>query len=333
MADKRKKIIVIGGGTGIGPVLEGLRAQGATLVAIVPSTDRGGSSRTMLDENLTVLPPGDAAKALIAMSDAHDALSELLKFRFKKDSMLKGHSISNILAAAAEDIAGDSNGSWDFLRDVFQVEGTVRQSTLSRNTELCIKRKGGTITIGEDLIDEQRDPNAPEIVDVFLDPTAHINPALIDEFTSADGIVFAPGSWTTSVRANLAVEGFVDAICSSKATIILVSNLVNEAGHTTGWTAHRYAEELNRLITPCRLDVLLANSGIPSQEVMERYEAEGGDFTQLGDKPSKPTYRTVDANLMSDEIVERQSGDIVKHRSLIRHDADKVARRIMLALE
>lgn len=86
MADRPKKIIVIGGGTGIGPVLEGLRAQGAKLTAIVPSTDRGGSSRAMLDEHLTVLPPGDAAKALIAMSDAHDALLKLLKFRFASDS-------------------------------------------------------------------------------------------------------------------------------------------------------------------------------------------------------------------------------------------------------
>ena len=333
MAEKRRKIIVVGGGTGIGPVLEGLRSQGAELIAVVPSTDRGGSSRTMLDEKLTVLPPGDTAKALIAMSDAHDALLKLLKFRFDGDSKLKGDSISNILAAAAEAIAGDSNGSWDFLRDVFRIEGTVRQSSLSRNTELCIKRKNGVITVGEDKIDEQRNPDAPDIVDVFLDPPTKLNPSLRDEFASADAIVFAPGSWTTSVRANLAVDGFVEAIGSSPARILLVSNLVNEAGHTTGWTAHRYATELNQLIAPRRLDVLIANNGTPSAEVMQRYQTEGGDLTELGQEPADPSYEMVAANLMSDETVERQAGDTVKHRSLIRHDADKVARRIMLALE
>jgi hypothetical protein len=79
--------------------------------------------------------------------------------------------------------------------------------------------------------------------------------------------------------------------------------------------------------------VLIANNAVPSNELVQRYEAEGGDLTALGEALLHPTYETIAADLMSPETVERQAGDPVKHRSLIRHDADKVGRRIMLALE
>src|SRR3989344_1166954 len=52
-----KRIVVIGGGTGIFPVLTGLRSAGHHLSAVVTMADDGGSSG-VLREEFGILPPG-----------------------------------------------------------------------------------------------------------------------------------------------------------------------------------------------------------------------------------------------------------------------------------
>lgn len=333
MAIQPKKIVVFGGGTGIGPVLEGLKDQGAELVAVVPPTDRGGSSRYMYDHNLTLLPPGDAFKAMVAMSDLSEEHKLLLKTRLPSGSVFESHSIANLLAVAAEMNTVDYNESWDFLCRVFNISGKVRPSSLNRNSELCIKRANGQITKGEDAIDNQRDAKLPPIVDVFLDPAAQINPELAELITQADAIVFAGGSFYTSTAPNVLTTGVPEAIHQSKAKVFLVANLANEPGHTTGWTAHRYAIELNRYLAPASIDVLLANNGQPSHEAKEQYLQEGEDITLVGEMPADVTYETIEADLISGEIADRQKGDPVKHRSVIRHSGERLARRILMAIE
>ena len=65
----RKKIVVLGGGTGNFTVLSGLKKHGARdidLSAIVSVADDGGSSGELRDE-YGILPPGDLVQCLIAM--------------------------------------------------------------------------------------------------------------------------------------------------------------------------------------------------------------------------------------------------------------------------
>ena len=65
---RKKKIVVIGGGTGIPVILASLRKEDVELTAIVTVADDGGSSGKLRGK-LDIAPPGDLRNVLVAMSD------------------------------------------------------------------------------------------------------------------------------------------------------------------------------------------------------------------------------------------------------------------------
>ena len=90
----RKNIVVIGGGTGTYTVLTGLKKYPVELTAIVSMADDGGSTK-ILREEFGILPPGSVRPALVALSNAPQALAELFNFRFSKGSF-NGHNFGNL---------------------------------------------------------------------------------------------------------------------------------------------------------------------------------------------------------------------------------------------
>jgi len=67
---RKKKIVVIGGGTGSFTVLSGLKKhEDIELTAIVSMADDGGSTGILRDE-YGVLPPGDIRQCLVALSNS-----------------------------------------------------------------------------------------------------------------------------------------------------------------------------------------------------------------------------------------------------------------------
>ena len=66
---RKKKVVVVGGGTGTFMVLSALREYPLELTAIVSMADDGGSTGILRDQ-YGVLPPGDVRRALVALSDA-----------------------------------------------------------------------------------------------------------------------------------------------------------------------------------------------------------------------------------------------------------------------
>src|SRR3972149_10080873 len=90
-----KKLVVIGGGTGVFTVLTGLKNYFNNLTAIVTMADDGGSTG-ILREEFGILPPGDIRRAIVALSQSDNKnLSELFNYRFNEGSGLSGHSFGN----------------------------------------------------------------------------------------------------------------------------------------------------------------------------------------------------------------------------------------------
>ncbi|NQU99911.1 MAG: YvcK family protein, partial [Parcubacteria group bacterium] len=90
-----KKIVVIGGGTGVFTVLIGLKNYPFHLSAIVTTADDGGSSG-ILREEFGILPPGDIRRAFIALANISPVIEDLFNYRFQAGS-LKGHNFANLL--------------------------------------------------------------------------------------------------------------------------------------------------------------------------------------------------------------------------------------------
>ena len=77
-----RRIVVIGGGTGLSTMLRGLKRYSANITAIVTVADDGGSSGR-LQKQLNILPPGDIRNCLVALADAEPQMTELFQYRFR----------------------------------------------------------------------------------------------------------------------------------------------------------------------------------------------------------------------------------------------------------
>ena len=99
----KKKIVVLGGGTGQGNLLRGLKQEeGLDLTAIVAVSDDGGGSGTIRTE-MKMLPPGDIRNCLISLSNMDPTMEKLMNHRFRYGS-LKNQNFGNLFLLALNEI-------------------------------------------------------------------------------------------------------------------------------------------------------------------------------------------------------------------------------------
>ena len=94
---KKTKVVVMGGGTGIYPVVSAFKACAVDISVIVASSDSGGSTGRIRDE-FGFPPVGDLRQSLAALAqdDNQAWIRKILLYRFDKGSSLKGHNLGNL---------------------------------------------------------------------------------------------------------------------------------------------------------------------------------------------------------------------------------------------
>lgn len=331
---EKKSIVVIGGGTGTHTVLSGLKkyADSVDLTAIVAMTDSGGSTGRLRDE-FGYLPVGDVRMALAALAregDEHDALvRKLFLHRFETNGDISGHNFGNLFLMALTDLLGSEEKAIHAASRVLRVCGTVLPVTHER-VDLVAEYADGRVVVGEHEIDEPSGgQETVKIIALRVTPLAQVNPKVVAALTSADLIVFGPGDLYTSVLANCVVDGFREALCDAKGTMVYVSNLMTKAGQTNGMGVRAHVEELARY-TGRMPEYVIANETPLPIDLLSRYEAEN-EFPVVVDCDGMTCTLKV-ADLLGSENVVRSGGDVLR-RSLIRHDADKLANIILSLLE
>jgi uncharacterized cofD-like protein len=322
----KKKVVVIGGGTGTHTVLRGLRhyADSLDIAAIVSMADSGGSTGRLRDE-FGFLPIGDARNALTALASQGDKYDDLMRqlflYRFAKGGGLEGHNFGNLFLTALTDILGSEVAAIEAASHILQVSGRVIPVTTD-NVQLAAKYDDGTVVVGENEIEEAvAHKENSRIVSLWLTPEATITFEAMTAIKEADLIVLGPGDLYTSVLANCVVKGFTDALRESKAHIVYVCNLMSKRGQTVGMHAAEHVSEIQKHIGRAP-DTALINTATFSEDLLLKYQAEGDHpilNNCLGD------VCTIQAeSFAAREVVTLSSGDIVK-RSLIRHDCDVLA--------
>ena len=121
---RKPRIVVIGGGTGLSVMLRGLKEKPVDITAIVTVADDGGSSGILRNE-LQMPPPGDIRNVLTRLADVEPLLSLMLQYRFQNGTGLAGHSLGNLILAALTDITGDFVTAVQEMNRVFAVRGRV----------------------------------------------------------------------------------------------------------------------------------------------------------------------------------------------------------------
>ncbi len=317
----KPSIIVIGGGTGNFSVLSGLKAYdlGFDLTAVVAMSDSGGSSGRLRDE-LGQLPPGDIRQCLVALAgDAEQSamLRQLFTHRFSMGEGLVGHSVGNLLLAALTEITGAHDRAIEAASRLLNIRGRVLPVTLS-DSHLHAMLSDGRELEEEALIDTRGTEDGVEIDYVFLSPPAYAFPPVLEAIRSADLVVFAPGDLYTSLVPNLLAEGVCEAIRSSKARVVYITNLMTKPGETDGFTAERFVTEVNHYIgLKSRIDVVVVNSAKFSNRVQQRY-------MQLGARPVE--YDIAKMKALVPWVVE---SDLLAEGIFVRHDSEKIGSAVM----
>lgn len=272
----KKKVVVVGGGTGTFMVLSALKDYPLNLTAIVSMADDGGSTGALRDQ-YGVLPPGDVRRALVALSKS-PTLRDLFNFRFKKGD-LEGHAFGNIFLSALEQLKGNFGSAVDEASRVLNVNGRVLPVTLS-NVRLSAELSDGKILRGETNIDIPRTKIRAKIKKVWLEPEALVNLEAKRAILAADLIVIGPGDIYTSLIPNLLVRGAPEAIKRSKAKKVFVCNLMTKYGETHGFRAEAFVNEIEKYLGKKVLDYAIFNNKKPAAAVLEKYKKEGAEFVQ-----------------------------------------------------
>ena len=310
-----KRIVVIGGGTGVFNVLMGLKDRGHNLSAIVSMADDGGSTG-QLRETFGILPPGDVRRALVALADSDaELLADLFTYRFEEGDGLSGHAMGNLLLTALERITGSFERAVNAAGRMLGVKGKVIPVTLD-NVRLMAVLDDGTEIIGEAKIDAPLGERKGRIKQVKLIGDARPNPKALDAIAAADLIVIGPGDLYTSLLPNLVIDGVREAIEASKGIKAFIVNVMTKYGETDGFSAKDFADVVVRALGVKVLDTVIVNTAEPEDVLRELYAR--------GSRPTEPVRYNEEAfyNVPYDVVpasVLRTDGD------LIRHDGRKLA--------
>ena len=335
MEKKRKKVVVIGGGTGTYTSLVGLKKYPLDISVIVSMTDSGGSNRVIRDE-FGLLPTSDLRQAMVALAgeEEGDLLRKLFIYRYNQGVGISGMTFGNLFMAALTEILGSQKEAIAETCRLLHVNGNIIPVTYD-NSQLVARYDNGKQVMGEHHIDEpDLTTGQHRIVGLEVFPRARANPEALEAIKNADLIVMGPGDLYTSLLCNLVVTGIAKAIAKSKAQKVFVLNLMTKFGQTTGFTGSDYLFELYKYLAGGVIQTILVSKPFKLKgDVLKRYKEEKAEIVNddLDFSNQSPKPMIIRADLVSDKIYEKQKGDILA-RSLIRHDPDKLAKALVSLL-
>lgn len=327
----RKKVVVIGGGTGTYTVLMGLKKYPQLdLSVIVSMMDSGGSNRIIRDE-FGLLPTSDIRQCIVALSEEkpEDLLRALFTYRYSSGTGISGMTFGNLFMAALTDIYGSQKKAIEKTCEFLDVVGKIIPVTFT-DSHLVARYSNGQQVLGEHLIDEpvQDDIGEYKIIELETVPEAKANIKAIGAIKEADAIILGPGDLFTSVICNLVVEGIAFAIKRSNAKVIYIMNLMSKYGETHNFRASDYISTLEKYIGRGRVNVCVINKTRKfSKGALSRYKEERAYpvVDDLG--ASSKGMKIIRENIVAEKIFEKPKGDKLR-RSLIRHDPGKLAKAL-----
>ena len=310
--EKGPKVVVIGGGTGLSTLLQGLKQYTTNLTAIVTVADDGGSSGRLRQE-FDMLPPGDIRNCLVALADTEPLMQRLFQYRFAEDSALHGHNFGNLFITAMTKITGDFERAVRASSKVLAIRGRVVPST-NMKVRLAAEHDDGSVTLGETKISKSPVP----IRRIYLEPTGCQPTAdALAAIQEANAVILGPGSLYTSIIPNLLVDKIVDGIVTSKALKLYICNVMTQSRETAGFKASDHVRALVAHSSPGIIQLCLVNTEPVPLALLEKYRQE----------EAFPVESDVDAiRALGYQVV---ADNIISTEDYVRHDPHRVAKIVI----
>ena len=306
-----RRVVAIGGGTGLPRVLSALLAAGEHPTAIVTMADDGGSSGC-LRQTYGMLPPGDVRNCLVALAEPGSDLAGLFQYRFVEGEGLAGHPVGNLVLAALTNLTGSFPEAITTASRMLGSRGSVLPSTLSDVVLMADDADGRRIE-GQATI-----AHAQGLKRVFLDPAdPPAYPPALAAIADADAVILGPGSLYTSLMPNLLVDGIIAALRSTPARVLYVCNVANQRGETFGMDCADHVAALLDHGMAGIVDAVLVHAGAPSA---------GGRAQPSADSDPEPVVcGAPERERLGALGVETIAADLVDSADLRHHDVGRLA--------
>lgn len=307
-----KKVVVLGGGTGMSVLLQGLKKFPLDITAIVSVSD-DGSSTGKLREEFNTPAVGDIRRVLISLSETEPLVEKLFNYRFKTCSDLDGHTVGNLILTAAKEITGNLSDGIEALSKVFNLKGKVVPLT-EDNVVLMAKMEDGSIVEGEHHITE----SPKKIKEVFYKEEPIVTPESIEAIKNSDAIIISMGSVYTSIIPNLITKEIINVIDNSSAKIMYVCNMVTQPGETEGFKVSDHINLLNSYLGKRKIEYVLANDKKIDENILKRYQTTEQKDQVVLDKENLNNVKLIEDNYFT--VID----------NIVRHDALKLAFNIFI---
>lgn len=326
---KKKKVVIVGGGTGTYTVTNVLKAHDYEITKIVTVFDSGGSTGRLRDE-FGFLPVGDLRQSLAALANenGHSWIKELLLYRFEKGNGLQGHNLGNLILTALQDMTGSTPKALEIASKIFRLQGDIYPVTTG-DSELITFYEDGTKVVGEHELDEVKN-GGKKIKKITLTNQCNIYSKAKEALLTADYIIFGPGDLYASILPNLIVTGAKKSIQKSSAKKVYITNLMTRYTQTHHFTAADHLVEIEKY-AGSYMDYVLVNSGSIHPEIEKKY-ASFQEYPVIDDLKKMAPRKIIRGDYASSVKVQRQKGDKLP-RSLMRHDQAKLAKALLEILK
>lgn len=306
----RKKVVVMGGGTGLSYLLKGLKDFPVDITAVITVSDNGRSTGKLRKEFNTPAV-GDIRKVITSLSGIDDPIKEMLEYRFNTSSDLDGHAVGNLILTSMLDITGSLKDAISCLSKLLDVKHTVLPISEDSSLTLMAKDREGNIIEGEEQITKAHH----QFEKIYYKDEPKVLPEVLKAIETADLIIFSMGSLYTSILPNIICKDVKKSLQKSTAPILYLCNAVTQPGETDNFTVGDHIELLNKYLEDKKIDVVIASNSKIDKEIAKKYETEEQKDPVLIDYAK---IKTLNVELIEDDLV------IVKDNTL-RHNSLKLS--------
>ena len=301
-----KKVVVLGGGTGMSTLLKGLKQFPIDITAIVSVCD-DGKSTGRLREEFNTPAVGDIRKVIVSLAEKDSVFGDVINYRFQTTSDLNGHTVGNLILTALSEITGNLSDAIESISKILKLKGRVLPLTEDCVT-LMGKMEDGEIIKGEHNITEC----PKKIKEVYYKEEPVVCEASLKAIRKADLIILSMGSLYTSILPNLLCHDILKELEKSNSKIMYVSNMMTQPGETDNYKVSDHLKILNKYLKNRKVDVVIANNSIIDKNILKKYETlEQKDQVILDEE-------NIDIEIIQNDYVNIQD-------EVIRHKVDKLA--------
>ncbi len=301
----KKKVVVLGGGTGMSHLLRGLKEFPIEITAVITVADNGKSTGKLREEFSTPAV-GDIRQVLTNLSCLPSEIKDIMEYRFDTYSDLNGHPIGNLLLTAMLNKTSSLKKSIENLSELLDVKHKVLPLSEDYLT-LEAETMDGKKIVGESEIMK----SYTKFKKIQYKETPHVLKEVIDAIKSADLIVLSMGSLYTSIIPNLICKDVIKAIDKSKAPIVYLCNIMNQPGEVLENYASHYVSTLNQYLGKRKVNLVIANNQSISKEMIEKYEKESKEPVKI----DYENLKKMKVELIEDYLITVDDGTI-KHNGL-----------------